>query len=246
MKGRFTRLKGICFTLIAILIVGLAILTTNSSSSHSHSAQSAEPHVINQTQALEAVKLINDGKAILLSLKNGSGKNIKAYTVSMSGPNVDLKMEEDFIVSERVIAPEEVYTVALSNWRPGLDINICGVVFEDRTGDGDRQAVADILNRRRGQKLQLQRTLPLLQAASSSRLDGTLVTLRSQISSLSEDAEDGSPATFSFTSGLHNGKEDALRAVREIEENRQRNPDLSLNDQLIKARTSLEEKAKRL
>ena len=190
---------------IAVVLICMAVVGTSAWSSRAWPGQNKGLNITNKTQALQVVNAEAVGGNLHLSLKNSFGKNITAYTVSVG----NVKMEEDFIYSDRAITPGETYKTEIPIPASGPDTAILAVVFEDKSIDGDTEVAASIKDRRLGEKLQLTRILRLMR--DSANLD----ELKSKISALSETVETGlSPAV---KSGLHNGKEDVLRAIQKLE-----------------------------
>lgn len=135
------------------------------------------------------------GRRVELSLRNGYEKNITAWAVSVNG----LLNTMDFVYSEgedRIgIIPEAVYTTTFGYAqnhhavaaRQDLDIKVLAVVFDDKSGDGDQQLVAGLLDWRRKSKERLTRIVALLDRDLNSlgAIDDTAFNgVKSRLSSL--------------------------------------------------------------
>jgi hypothetical protein len=231
---------------IALLFVCAVILSVSAWSSKLHSRQQSD-QIENKTQAFEVVGISREANLIKISLRNNSYKNVQGYTLSVG----NLKMEEDFIYSERVISPGEVYEVEFpvsgKSAALGQKISILGVIFEDHTSDGDPAIATAIRDRRLGEKLQLMRVNEILENSLKSPNGdprNTLDQLKSQISSLPEISNTN--PSQAINSGLHNLKEEALNSVQQLEQNRQAGALTDLYKELRNIKERNKEKAARL
>lgn len=214
------------FPIILILLAGLATTSIWPAWAYRNQGQSLLAN--NRTSGFQVVDMQVRGNQLQLSLRNNYSKNITAYTISVG----NVRAEEDFIYSNRVIAPGEVYTVNTPISSSDPSTSILAVVFEDGTSDGEASVAAAIRDRRQGEKAQLTRILPLIENAlrlSDSELPRALSELPSRISSLPAIASAG--RSREFRSGLRNGSEDALRTIQRIS---QATDYLNLREELIR------------
>lgn len=211
-------------TLISMCLLVLGIGGVARKSSSGLTAKNNSPQIQNKTRSFEVNRIANNEGRVELGLKNGYKKNITAFAVSVNR----LISEVDFLYSEledqNGLAPEEVYTSAISVARSnnpavaakeGLDITIIAVLFDDNTSDGDPSLIAEILDMRRGSKIQLRRIISLVNKALSSSgiIDDTeFDKLRSQISSLPIDSQ----ISAAESSSLRGEKDAGLRRLDRV------------------------------
>lgn len=185
------------------------------------SQEDDEPKVESKVEAFHVGSMLHSGADYVLSLQNTSDKPINGYSIAVGAKS---KLVVDLTIGDRVISPAEVVTVriAASNLQTqgaaARRITILAALYEDGTGDGDPQAIAETRHRRIGVKSQLQRVLPLLQATlTQSHLDapGALRSLKEQISSLPVEASGELPPRAS--AGLRSAKEDVLVALNQLD-----------------------------
>lgn len=185
------------------------------------STRSSAPRIQNKTHSFEVVQANSNPEAngcIQLSLRNGYRRNITAYVVTANR----LISIIDFLYSEgddqSGIAPDAVHTrpvcvpkaidpeIAATE---GRQIFVQAVVFDDGTGDGDPEFIADILNRRRGSKIQLTRIIGVVKRVLNSGNtidDNALEALKSEISSLTTESQ----ASVAESDSLRGQKDAAL------------------------------------
>lgn len=247
-----SRLYFISFALVVIFAV---LMGVSAWPSRSPLRQRTEPRVLNKTRAFRVVSQERDNQHFLLTLKNGYRKDITGYTVTqgMDTPSsAEVSIEEDFIYGDKVIAPGETYVVRIpiseQSPAPGSvpqqeqDINVAAVLFDDGTGDGDAKVIKKTKDRRRGERIQLERILPLFQAvldAPDADLPAALDRLESRIALLPEVT--GKEFSSSVKSGLQGGKEMLLQAAQTLRQNRQRlNNVAALREDLIRVKSHYE------
>lgn len=187
--------------------------------------QDGGAEVVNMTQSFQVVSAVKSNNSFHLLLKNNYSKAINGYSVGAnptSVQDIDLTIGDSEIapgdstraevpipdsqsVSGGVVSPQKVYVFA--------------VFFDDGSSDGDRLTINRTRQRRLGIKIQLNRILPLIQAAlnsSDSDMPETISRLKSQILSLPEETETGQPAMV--RSGLLSAKRTTLTEIQRIEE----------------------------
>lgn len=219
--------------------------------------------VKNDTQAFKVVELETTGpQRVRVTFRNDYAKDITAFVISPS-KNKNTSNRYDFALSETNdgIAPGATYSLEvfldglLS--RPAeepdqtapeeLTLFIRAVVLQDDTGDGDLNFVRRVLDSRLGHKKQIERTLALLQLTLNSDYAGLSTAcdnLKSRIANLPSHHEQG--ASVYYSEGLHNGKENAIRHLQQVEEMRKHIPYIDLREQLIKMKERYERKVRKL
>jgi hypothetical protein len=253
MRLSSSRILSIATICAVLTLVSLTFWITSVNPSGAFApVQSDDVTVSNKTQAFQIISAVRDGETVQLSLKNGYGKAINGFTISSSDTS---GVQVDFTPTDEVIAPGGIYhyKTSVASLRSSdslsdkLTLKILSVVFDDGTSDGDHQAIADIKNRRLGEKIQLARILPLLrQALSSSDADKptVLARLKSQITLLTVKPDNGQPVEI--TGGLLHGKEYILREIRALEQEQSEEGSVNLREKINKIKERYERKAARL
>ncbi len=230
--------------LLFLAAIGFA-LTAAALSNSGRSQQNDGLVIDNKTRSFQVEGAQRNERSLGLTIRNRYDKGIKAYTVGVG----DLKMEEDFVYSDRVIAPGEVYTVDIPLPRSVLSkqqlkISVLAVVFEDSSSDGVTKTTSAITDRRLGEKLQFNRTIQLLQSVMDSNDDDAskLDKLKDQAASLSEDGT----LSPGFRSGLHNGKEELKQIIQQLEQKRQSGEFINLREKSIETKQQYDKKISKL
>ncbi|HXU37353.1 MAG TPA: hypothetical protein VN937_13410 [Blastocatellia bacterium] len=201
LRNRTALIITLVFVCALVLSIGAARKSGNGSRKQDGAPQiqSITPRVLNKTRSFELTdarqNLDVGGRRVELSLRNGYDKNITAWAVSVNG----LLNTMDFVYSEgedRIgIIPEAIYTTTFGfvqnhqgvAARQDLDIKVLAVVFADKSGDGDQQLVAGLLDWRRKSKERLTRIVALLDRDLNSlrTIDDTAFNgVKSRLSSL--------------------------------------------------------------
>jgi len=256
MQKRIAKYRNQLSIVAALAFACLLLLAVSVASSNNSlpSNQSEVLQIDNKTQAFQIISSeINNG-IVRVSLRNGYSKTINGFTLADSESS---GIQIDFTSTDSPIAPGETYQykIPLRSIQSSLDsaennkfkLKVLSVVFDDGTSDGDYHAIAQMKNRRRGEKVQLARIMPLLnQALASSDTDilDALRRLKSQIASLSVEPENGQPPEI--LSGLHHGKEDALAQIRALEERQTAQGNVDLRQGLLAIKKRFEKKAPKL
>jgi len=189
---------------LKVLLLGLALFGLGTASYHRAGLQA--PSVTNKITAVEVISLVPTDHGHDLMLRNVSLKNINGYSVALkSGAYTTV----DLTVGERVIAPGDKFTVRLRG--EATEPSIRYVIFDDDTGEGDTNAIAELQDRRAGRREQLNRIVPLLNSAAVS---ANVDQLKTDLQSLPEEAAGRS---VYFDLGMKNAKEDALLEVRKLD-----------------------------
>jgi len=190
-----------------VILAGIFALfmgTVMRKGANQQSTRSSTPRIQNKTHSFQVEQArANPGAngCIQLSLRNGYHRRITAYGISAN----KLITIIDFLYSvgedQPGIAPDAVHTrpvcVPKANdpniaAKEGREILVQAVVFDDGTGDGDPEFIADILNSRRGSKIQLARIIDVVKRVltSGTTIDDTaLEALKSEVSSLTTDSQ---------------------------------------------------------
>ncbi|MGA9994505.1 MAG: hypothetical protein WBP93_03770 [Pyrinomonadaceae bacterium] len=212
LKTIFQRLHLTTFALILALATVLGAVMW-SSGAKSRQPQNIASQVVNRTQSLQLIRAERNSNSTALLLRNVSAKGIAAYTISVG----EVKVEEDFVYSGNVIAPGDLYTANVPSTSPDAETKILSVIFDDKTGDGDPDAITATKKRRSAEKAQLTRILPLLHNILSlpdAKLMAALKNLKTQVASLPASSDEDS---LEIRNGLNNGKEDVIQALRRFE-----------------------------
>jgi len=206
----------------------------------------------NKTQAFHIISAVRDGEYVQLTFRNDYPQAINAFTLS-GGAHSGVQV--DFTHNDNRIAPGatynyRVYAASLepsgSNEKP-LNLTVLDVVFEDGTGDGDATAIADIQNRRVGERIALTRIVPLLVQALNSRdsetMDG-IERLKERISLMCESLTRGESGEV--LGGILHGKGYILGDIKQVEEMRAEGRNVNFGDELLKIQRHYDKKLERL
>src|SRR5256885_7074399 len=144
------------------------------------SASPQELTVKSQTKGYEVLKAYLVDNEVRISLQNNHKKTITAFAIRVSGTAT---IREDFAYSEVHfgIEPGETfetsYPVSPSSEVP--TIHLLAVLLKDGTDDGNSKVAQQMKDQRLGQKIQILRTLRILEREGQSRKD--LKTTKSDI-----------------------------------------------------------------
>jgi hypothetical protein len=119
----------------------------------------------NETVSLEITKAELDGKQVRVAVKNVSNKNIDWFRLSLGASS---SIEADFAFADKsALAPGEIYEdlYPFDSASDEVRLTVLSVMFEDKTSDGNLHYAQLLKDKRAGQKVELNRLLPLLQRA---------------------------------------------------------------------------------
>ena len=121
-------------------------------------------NLVNRTHSLTITKaeLEPNGRTVRLAVTNATNKPIDWFRISL-GPGSDI--EADFAFADKsFLGPNESYedSYPVTMESDKVEITIVSVVFEDTTSDGDVRSAQRLINKRRGQEIELKRILPLI------------------------------------------------------------------------------------
>lgn len=208
------------------------------------STRSSTSRIQNKTHSFEVTQATANPGAngcIQLSLRNGYHRRITAYGISANklitiidflyGDGEDQPgIAPDAVHTRPVCVPKAVDPNVAS--KEGREILVQAVIFDDGTGDGDPEFIADILNRRRGSKIQLTRIIDVVKRVltSGKTIDNTaLEALKSEVSALTTDSQGSmaesdslrgqKQAALSLLDNLtHSGSRDVRETIIHFEE----------------------------
>lgn len=178
LRNKLTRksflMTGILFGLISIAVGGAVNLGGSP-----HQSKLDESQVQNKTSALQVVSLTPvlspSGKAegaVALTVKNIlSKKEVTGLVVT----NAAVQVQIDFISQDYTIAPGGLYSYAVQSNGTSVkesDISVLAAILDDQTYDGDAKTGQLFLDRRKGQKRELELLLPVLKNAMYLQSDG--------------------------------------------------------------------------
>lgn len=166
--------------LIALLVIGLFTYTVLFNRSASASPQKLA--VISRTRGDEVLTAEVLDNQVRIRLKNNHRDTITAFAISFS----DTTIKEDFAYSEVHfgIEPGDTfqrdYTLSPSPGDSGPPVlYLLAVLLKDGAEDGDSKVVKEIKDERLGERIQILRTLRILEKKGQSRKD--LKTTKSDI-----------------------------------------------------------------
>jgi hypothetical protein len=183
--------------------------------------------VVNKTQGAEIISVQRLGGELQLELRNGSSKAITAYALSVEKSESVFSFYEDFIYGDKVIASGEVHlikvpipqsTFATDKGAEERLFSLQGVLFEDRSSDGDVTSVRSIEDARVGTREFLVQVLPLIsifvdspEALNSSSYQSLL----SKVSSL--EISNSEKQSGDVKTGFNNTRESVLDRLGKIQ-----------------------------
>ena len=194
-------------------------------------ASPQELTVKSETKGYEVLKAYLVDNEVRIRLQNNHKETITAFAIRISGAAT---VREDFAYSEVHfgIEPGETfetsYPVSPSSELP--TIHLLAVVLKDGTDDGDSKVAQQIKDQRLGQKLQILRTLRILEREGQSRKDlkttksdlvAALNTSESEtlvsLSELSPISRSDNQLSDELKAGLQWGREKMLRRFDDLE-----------------------------
>lgn len=182
----------------------------------------------NATRSLEIIKteLSPNGRLVRLAVKNVTNKNVDWFRISL-GAGSDV--EADFAFAERsILGPGEVYEdeYPLDSQLSEVKIIVVSVLFEDKGFDGDTHYAELLLEKRKGQRLELSRLVPLLRGANSdwtNRSSSTLLeNLASEVSNTTNENKFAAAAKSSLKDearliGIRTARNRLLNDIKRIQ-----------------------------
>ena len=186
-------------TVVLLSIVGLLVYTVLLSSAAQASPK--DLNVISQTRGDEvlAAKILNN--RLTITLKNNHKNTITAFAISFS----DTVVKEDFAYSEVHfgIEPGDTFqkAYAVSTSSMGSEpppLYLLTVLLIDGSNDGDPKVAQEIRDERLGEKIQILRTLRILEREDQSRKD--LKTAKNDL-----------------VAALNSGESETLSTLKELE-----------------------------
>lgn len=182
---------------------------------------------------------------VLLTLSNGYHKTITAFVVSSNG----VISTTDMIDTDQIVPPGGTvsgsYALPKSS-SPQDALAVRAVMFEDGTADGDATIIRKVLDTRAGQREQVTRIIPLLQAAVNgpvADLREQWRTIKSQFAAL-PDEEKGQ--SFAFNAGLQDAKNLAIHKISNLEMVHQERGDEIARRILVHLKETYEERNRKL
>jgi hypothetical protein len=124
----------------------------------------------NKTHSLEVVKaeFSANGKVIRVAVKNISNKNIDWLRITLGANSA---IEADFMLAEKPqLSPNDIYEdeYPFDADSDQVRITVLSVLFDDGLSDGDTHYAQLMKAKRAGEKMELNRLIPLLQRAAAS------------------------------------------------------------------------------
>lgn len=201
-----------------MVVVGLIVVGEGRWSPDVHPNQSNDLPVVSKTQAFQVIGVAVVTNRVSLRLKNVSSKFINAYTLALRDGGT---ITTDYSISGHSIAPEQIEekTFPVGDSQLSQRISIECVVFTDNSSDGDPDNARYIKSRRRGEKLQLQRQLPLLSnliTATDADMVVRIKEVKSQFQALPDYSTD-TTSDEAFNQGLCDAKQEALLWIERLE-----------------------------
>ena len=197
-------------------------------------ASPQEVTVVTRTRGHEELKATFLGGQLKINLKNNHTETITAFAISFG----DTTIEEDFAYSEVRfgIEPgrnfEKSYPSSNSSFGAELPtLYLLTVLLKDGTNDGNSEVAQQIFDERLGEKIQIYRTLKVLEKEGLSRKD--IKALKGDVTAALDAGDDETriirkeltPASGKddnlsedLKKGLHWGREKMLRRFQTLEQ----------------------------
>ena len=243
--------------------------------SSTNKLQKSSIQVNNRTQNCQVLSAEKYNGYVKLYLKNDSSKDITAFVISSAiSPNTIFKFEEEFVFSEAdfVITSGGIYEKQINipsslNKKQDLSFDLSAVIFDDKSSEGDQTVVKEILDKRLGEKIQLMRTIPLLERMLALPDRGMLPNFdsfkRELITTLNAPGKDlltqleeqrpqvkGSQIVNKLSeqmeTGLQTGQEAVLREIQNLEELQKHQGGNALREEIIRIKQTYERILSRL
>jgi hypothetical protein len=229
----------IAITAMSILITVISVSAWTSSRSR---RQDTTPKVVNKTQALQVTKSERKEGKVLLSLRNNHFQKIKAIAIS-SG---EITLRRDFIYSDEGIDVGADYEIDIP-YKDQTQINVLAVIFDNREGDGDANTIKEIKETRLGEKKQLKRIIPILQAIVNSYDAETSAGIDKAIAEISATTDLSEVDTSTEAKdGARGRKEAVIRKMKSLKDRLKQNNNTNSREELIKLKEYYEQLAARL
>jgi hypothetical protein len=202
-----------------MLLIYLAKLSSPRASAARDVKQASKatpPRVNNKTAFFEATFLEIKGKQARLALKNNYSKTILSFSYAIP-PNhgyvtVQHAILPGMILEEEVGIPDGLLT-------EDKELTILGVLFDDRSGDGDPVIIQELQDRDLGQRIQVKRINRIFKTfsdISEANLQTTLEEAKSKINRLEDPPE--ASRSFALRAALQDQKQIALSKIQELEQ----------------------------
>lgn len=217
---------------IVLTLLGLSVYPVLLNPAAQASPQ--EVTVVTRTKGHEELKATILGGQLKISLKNNHTETITAFAISFG----DTTIEEDFAYSEVRLGIEPGRIFEKSYPSSGLSFGaelptlyLLAVVLNDGTNDGNFEVAQQISDERLGEKIQIYRTIKVLEKEGLSRKD--IKTIKGDITAALDAGDDeariirkelvpssGKDDNLSedVKKGLHWGREKMLRRFQTLEQ----------------------------
>lgn len=228
------------FTLVVLLLVVAVLIAAASRSPKADPSAQRNPAVINKTKSLEIISTVRTDQEVYLAFRNDYDKTVMAYVISCGDKVDQQRFEQDWAYSEIAeagILPHTAYEDHISicganEKQSNNPVVIEAVVLEGGTGDGNPAVVQEVKDEHLGQRIQIERTLKLLDDYLNLPLTKISVgDLRAQLLSALDPPEAENVAAVAklqrasqvnrlseqVKSGLGNSKSAVIHRLREAE-----------------------------
>lgn len=209
----------------------IALLLYSILSDQKVSASPKEVNVISRTSGHEVLTAVVLNNELKISLKNNHKDTITAFVISFA----DTKIRADFAYSDIHfgIEPGDTFqkNYPVSPWAVGDEpppLYFLGVVLKDGSQDGDPKETRDIRDERLGEKIQILRTLRVLEKGPRdlkavkndivAALDAGESETRIMLSELQPNMRTDNKFSDALRSGLQWGREKMLRRFEALEQ----------------------------
>ena len=151
--------------LVALLLVVTILIVAASRSQKTGPPAQQNAKVVNNTKGLQVISAVHNGGELYIAFRNDYEKNVMAYVISISNSQSREQYTEEFAYSGFVdagIPPHSTYEKRIPFVESNERINIEAVFLDGGSADGNAAVIQDTKDDRLAARIQIERTLKLL------------------------------------------------------------------------------------
>jgi hypothetical protein len=200
------------------------------------------PPVDSKTQALEIVSVMRRESFVRVRVKNVSDKNIYSFRMAYYKSGQALLFSFVMADDKTALAPGEIYKYdypfIYNSAFAREPLTFQAVLFEDGTGDGEPDKVKSLQDLFIASRKELEHVIAVLQTAIASSEVETVASLSTLLNTLSQVPNYSFGLELRGIAGisLPMWRETAMGRIRDIEQNKFKDPALSIREALVKTK----------